>query len=115
MADAYARGYRCAFTADGPRGPAMVAKAGPGQLARLVGAEWVGAFYALPERAWALKSWDGFLIPKPFSRVFVTFPHHVVTGVADLQTAIQQSLNESVALAVGAKRSILDEAAPDPR
>ena len=112
MADAYAGGHRCAFTADGPRGPAMVAKAGPGQLAKLVGAEWVGAFYALPERAWELKSWDRFLIPKPFSRVFVTFPHHVRTDVADLQTGIQRSLNESVALALGAKRSVLHEVAP---
>jgi len=115
MADAYAGGHRCAFTADGPRGPAMVAKAGPGQLAKLVGAEWVGAFYALPDSAWALKSWDGFLIPKPFSRVFVTFPHHVATDVADLQTAIQRSLDESVALAVCAKRSKIQEVAPVPR
>ncbi len=104
MAEAYAAGHRCAFTADGPRGPAMVAKAGPAQLAKLVEADWVGAFYALPERAWELASWDRFLIPKPFSRVYVTFPEHVPADVSDLQEGIQQALNEAVALALGVKR-----------
>ena len=39
MADAYAAGHRCAFTADGPRGPARVSKAGPVQLAELDGGD----------------------------------------------------------------------------
>ncbi len=112
MAEAYANGRRCAFTADGPRGPAMVAKAGPAQLAKLVNAKWVGAFYALPEQAWELKSWDRFLIPKPFSRVFVTFPHHLPTDVADLHAGIQQSLEEAVLLAQGAKRGTQHEVPP---
>ncbi len=57
----------CAITADGPRGPSMVAKPGVIQLAKLVDSTVV-AFYAHPERAWQLRSWDRFLIPKPFSR-----------------------------------------------
>jgi lysophospholipid acyltransferase (LPLAT)-like uncharacterized protein len=105
MADAYAAGHRCAFTADGPRGPAMVAKAGPAQLAQLVEAPWVGAFYALPLGAWTLNSWDKFLIPKPFSRVVVAFPPRVATGESDLQARIQASLNQAVALATRAQRS----------
>lgn len=57
-----------AFTIDGPRGPKYVAKPGPIHLARITGAP-IFAFYVAPERAWTLKSWDAFLIPKPFSRV----------------------------------------------
>lgn len=99
MAEAYTAGHRCAFTADGPRGPAMVAKPGPAQLATLVEAPWVGTFYALPLRAWELKSWDRFLIPKPFSKVLVSFPAHVATATTDLQAAIQASLDEAVSMA----------------
>ena len=98
MAAAYDAGRICAITADGPKGPAMVAKAGAAQLARLVEAEWVGAFYALPERAWTLKTWDGFLIPKPFSRVRLSWPRHVRPEPA----AIQAALDEAVELAVRA-------------
>ncbi len=95
MVEAYNAGHRCAITADGPRGPSQVAKPGTAQLAQLVGATWVGAFYAYPLRAWTLKSWDRFLIPKPFSRVLCTFPAHVPPE----QEAIQAALNRSVAMA----------------
>jgi len=95
MAAAYEQGMRCAFTADGPRGPRFVAKQGSAQLAQLVGASWVGAFYALPQRAWTLKSWDGFLIPKPFSRVVLTWP---VLAEPTLP-AVQAALDESVRMA----------------
>jgi lysophospholipid acyltransferase (LPLAT)-like uncharacterized protein len=98
MIDAYEEGHRCAFTADGPRGPAMVAQPGPVQLAQLVNAPWVGAFYALPVRAWQLKSWDRFLIPKPFSRVIMTWPAHIPATELSLDT-LQQALDRAVELA----------------
>lgn len=60
------------FTADGPRGPIYQTKIGPVKLAQMTG-EPIGSFYLLPERAWVLKSWDQFLIPKPFSRVAVSW------------------------------------------
>ena len=59
-----------AFTIDGPRGPRYVAKRGPVILARLTGIP-ITAFYVAVEKAWALKTWDGMLIPKPFSRAYV--------------------------------------------
>ena len=99
MAAAYAAGYRCAITADGPRGPAFVAKPGTAQLARIARAPWVGTFYALPLKAWELKTWDRFLIPKPFSTVLISFPQRVPTDGPDLEAAIQHSLEESIALA----------------
>ena len=99
MAEAYAAGHRCAITADGPRGPAQIAKPGTAQLAQLVEAPWVGTFNAIPLNAWELKTWDRFLIPKPFSKVLLTFPRHIPTGIADLQSAIQHSLEQSVSMA----------------
>ena len=94
---AYEAGQRCAFTADGPRGPKFVAKPGAAQLAQNVGA-WVGCFYAMPERAWQLKSWDQFLIPKPFSRVVLTWPAHI--PASEITTAaVQAALDRAVAMA----------------
>ena len=102
---AYAAGHRCAFTADGPRGPKFVAKPGAAQLANSVGGgltpgTWVGCFYALPERAWELRSWDRFLIPKPFSRVVLTWPAHVPAGEVTVAT-VQAALDRAVAMATG--------------
>jgi lysophospholipid acyltransferase (LPLAT)-like uncharacterized protein len=91
---AYLAGHYCAITADGPRGPAMVAKPGVTQLARLVGTT-VRAFYAHPDRAWQLRSWDRFLIPKPFSRVTIAWTVHVPAE----ETAVQAILDRSVELA----------------
>ena len=92
MADAYKAGHRCAFTADGPRGPNMVAKAGPVQLAQLADAAWIGAFYAVPDRAWETKSWDRFLIPKPFSTVTFTWPAHIAPELAQVQSALDTAV-----------------------
>ncbi|MGA7155940.1 MAG: lysophospholipid acyltransferase family protein [Acidobacteriaceae bacterium] len=95
MAEAYAAGHRCAFTADGPRGPERVAKAGPVQLAQLTGATWIGAYHAEADRAWYLKSWDRFAIPKPFSTVTFGWPAHVGLELE----LVQRALDEAVAMA----------------
>ena len=107
MQVAYAEGHRCAFTADGPRGLVFIAKPGTAQVANSVGpmtaegnpsGTWVGCFYALPERAWELRSWDRFLIPKPFSRVVLTWPAHVPAG--EVTTAsVQAALDRAVQMA----------------
>jgi lysophospholipid acyltransferase (LPLAT)-like uncharacterized protein len=97
---AYLAGSYCAITADGPRGPAMVAKPGVTQLAKLVNST-VGAFYVHPERAWELRSWDRFLIPKPFSRVNISWTAQVPAE----QAAVQAALDHSVELARSAKNS----------
>ena len=94
---AYLDGHYCAIAADGPRGPAMVAKPGVTQLARLVDTT-VCAFYVHPERAWQLKSWDRFLIPKPFSRVTVAWTTHVPADQSAVQSAVQSALDHSVEL-----------------
>ncbi len=105
---AYGEGHRCAFTSDGPRGPVFVAKAGAAQLARSVTSPtaaqpdelgtWLGCFYALPTRAWQLRSWDRFLIPKPFSRVLLAWPPHIPAEQVSV-AALQAALDRAVALA----------------
>ena len=96
MADAYRAGHRTAITADGPRGPNMVAKPGVVQLAELTGATWIGTYYALPNRCWELRSWDRFMVPKPFSTVTFTWPAHVDSGnIANVQAALDQAVEMS--------------------
>ena len=97
MERAFRAGHNCAITADGPRGPVFIAKPGAAQLATLVGSD-VGAFYVLPQRAWQLRSWDRFLIPKPFSRVTVAWSIRVPAEPA----AVQQALDRAVQLAESA-------------
>src|SRR5258707_6146544 len=70
---AFDEGRLISLTLDGPRGPKCIAKAGAVKLAQMTKSR-VHAFYVLPQRAWTLKSWDEFMIPKPFSRVVVTYP-----------------------------------------
>jgi lysophospholipid acyltransferase (LPLAT)-like uncharacterized protein len=60
------------FTADGPRGPIYESKMGPIKLAHVTGAR-IGAFHLQPERAWVIGSWDRFLVPKPFTRIVVSW------------------------------------------
>jgi lysophospholipid acyltransferase (LPLAT)-like uncharacterized protein len=65
-------GKRAIFTADGPRGPIYETKMGPIKLAQLTGAP-IGSFHLQPERAWVINSWDHFLVPKPFTRICVSW------------------------------------------
>jgi lysophospholipid acyltransferase (LPLAT)-like uncharacterized protein len=65
------QGKPCAITPDGPRGPRRQMKMGTVQIARLTGCSVVPYGFAA-EHAWRLRSWDRFIIPKPFTRgVFV--------------------------------------------
>ena len=69
------------FTADGPRGPIYRAKLGPVKLAQRTGRP-IGCFHLEPERAWTLGSWDRFKIPKPWSRVLVSWARSVPAPAA---------------------------------
>jgi lysophospholipid acyltransferase (LPLAT)-like uncharacterized protein len=66
------RGETAIFTADGPRGPIYRTKMGPIKLAQTTGAP-IGAFHLEPEKAWVMRSWDKFLVPKPFTRICVSW------------------------------------------
>lgn len=61
-----------AFTPDGPRGPRYEMQPGVVKIAQLTGAP-VFPVHVRYSKAWELKTWDGFRIPVPFSRVDVVF------------------------------------------
>jgi lysophospholipid acyltransferase (LPLAT)-like uncharacterized protein len=65
-------GRTAIFTADGPLGPIYQTKMGPIKLAQMTGAP-IGAFHLQPEHAWVIRSWDKFLVPKPFTRICVSW------------------------------------------
>ena len=57
---------------DGPTGPIGKVKAGVIKMAHEVDA-LVVPFHISADRAWLFNSWDHFMLPKPFSRVTITF------------------------------------------
>jgi lysophospholipid acyltransferase (LPLAT)-like uncharacterized protein len=101
-------GRSVAFTIDGPRGPKYVAKPGAVMLARTT-QQPVMCFYLAVERAWVLRSWDNFVIPKPFSRVFgrlsapVTVPPDADAHVMkECQAQVQAALDRATKVAEAA-------------
>lgn len=61
-------GYSIVTTADGPRGPKYEFKLGAVLMARIAGVPIVPIACAA-DRAWYLKRWDNFMVPKPFARI----------------------------------------------
>ncbi len=92
-------GAPAVFTADGPRGPIYVTKPGPVKLAQMTGHP-IGSFHLQPQRAWTLKSWDRFMIPKPFSLVVVAWSRAVPPPARDARDedleAARQELNAAL-------------------
>jgi hypothetical protein len=68
MHQAIRRGLSIVTTADGPSGPKYEFKAGAVLMARIVSVPLVPLACAA-DRAWYLKRWDNFMIPKPFARI----------------------------------------------
>ncbi|MES2571777.1 MAG: lysophospholipid acyltransferase family protein [Verrucomicrobiota bacterium] len=67
MKRAIEAGSIMAITPDGPRGPRYHINPGVIKLAQITGG-WVMPIHVVYSRFWQLGSWDGFMIPKPFSR-----------------------------------------------
>jgi len=65
-------GFCLAITVDGPRGPAHVVAPGAPIIAQRTAAAMIPTV-ASASRGWRLRSWDRFLIPKPFARVHVAY------------------------------------------
>ncbi|MBS1804715.1 MAG: lysophospholipid acyltransferase family protein [Acidobacteria bacterium] len=91
-------GRTAIFTADGPRGPIYQTKMGPIKLAQSTGAP-IGAFHLQPEKAWVMNSWDRFLVPKPFTRIVVSWAQWTQVSSdlsADKFDAKRQELNDAL-------------------
>ncbi|QNI33278.1 lysophospholipid acyltransferase family protein [Alloacidobacterium dinghuense] len=106
-------GLPVVFTADGPRGPIYQTKMGPVKLAQMT-QEQISSFHLLPERAWKLNSWDRFLIPKPFSRVIVSWSRSVAPPAFDADAttleAKREELNQAIERArLNAERRLSSE------
>lgn len=65
-------GHDLAVTPDGPRGPARTMAPGSAIVAQRTGAAVIAA-RASARSAWRLKSWDAFLIPRPFATVRIAY------------------------------------------
>lgn len=75
-------GLDICVTPDGPRGPRYKVQPGVIKLAESTGAPII-PIHVRFSSAWRLKTWDRFVIPKPFSRVEVTFaePIRITRGM----------------------------------
>jgi len=73
-------GCTVAVTPDGPRGPAHEFSPGPAIASFETGVPVILAAVAA-DRAWYLRTWDRFMIPKPFARIVVCYePSIAVPG-----------------------------------
>ena len=83
-------GHDGAVTPDGPRGPAHVFAPGAAIAAQRTGAP-LAMIRASAKRAWRLKSWDRFLVPKPFATVRVVYGPIVPVDAASPREAAEQA------------------------
>jgi len=72
MKQAIRDGCDVCVTPDGPRGPRYVFHPGLVKIAEATHTPII-PIHVRCEAAWRLKTWDRFVIPKPFSRVYVVF------------------------------------------
>lgn len=61
---------------DGPTGPIGKVKSGVIKMAKETNAVVV-PFYARADHVWFFNSWDRFMLPKPFSRVWIRFGQEI--------------------------------------
>lgn len=107
MCDALVSGDEVAVTPDGPRGPARKFASGAIVAAHRAGAPIV-TIGVSASRAWHLRSWDAFMIPKPFARVTIAYSDPMYVDAKDSRAAATQgeifehSLNSVVAAAKAA-------------
>ena len=96
-------GRDLALTPDGPRGPAHVFKAGALAAAQATGLPII-PLAAGASSAWRLRSWDAFMVPRPFARIRIRYgaPVHVPRdagrdALEELGREVGRTLTEAVA------------------
>ncbi len=89
-----------AFTMDGPLGPRYVAKPGAAYVARKSGNAVLPISVSV-EKKWIVRSWDHFIVPRPFSRAFLVLGDPIYVGkdateeeIRKAETAIQRALDD---------------------
>ena len=66
------QGYKIGHIVDGPRGPFGKIKPGLISIAHSTGLPVIPVAVS-PQNPWTFKSWDRFMVPKPFSRIVIRF------------------------------------------
>lgn len=83
-------GHDVAITPDGPRGPARTFAPGALIAAQRAGAPLI-AVGLVATNAWRLRSWDRFVIPKPFSTVRIAYSDPVALGSSSAREAARET------------------------
>ncbi len=104
MKRAMEAGNVIAITPDGPRGPAYCVSPGVVKLAQVTGGTIVPMAVNY-SRAWRLPSWDGFMLPVPFSEVEIVFEpvHHVAPTTGEAAFEQERQRFQSVLRRAGTK------------
>lgn len=89
MIRALADGQDGAITPDGPRGPVEVPHIGAVRAAQRAGVAIVPV-RVVASRAWRARSWDRFLVPKPFARVVITADAPWIPGDGDEGALVEE-------------------------
>ena len=93
-------GGRGGILADGPLGPARVAKIGAVIMAHEAQVPLIPLTWGV-DRCWIINSWDRFLMPKPFARIVIYYPEPIwispsVGGkkLEDYRRLLEERLNQ---------------------
>lgn len=78
------------ITLDGPRGPRRVAKPGLAILAARTGAPIIPNAVAIT-RCWRTRSWDEFMIPKPFAHCIYAFGEPIPAPATEHPDDVEQT------------------------
>jgi lysophospholipid acyltransferase (LPLAT)-like uncharacterized protein len=104
-------GTDMAFTPDGPRGPRF--SYAPGALILAHRAEVpIVPITAYVDRAWRLRSWDRFEIPKPFARVTIDYGAPILLRDADVRAAADRAPEFAAALQRALRETAMHAGAP---
>lgn len=83
MKKALLKGFDVCVTPDGPKGPRYDVQPGVIKIAQATSTDII-PIHIRYSSAWRLKTWDRFVIPKPFSRVSVVFdtPRRIAKNIS---------------------------------
>jgi lysophospholipid acyltransferase (LPLAT)-like uncharacterized protein len=97
-------GNDLAITPDGPRGPARTVAPGVLVVAQRSGAAIV-PIAAVASSGWRLRSWDSFLIPRPFARVHVSYGELEYVNAEQMRDALTEADRVRDALTLAEQRA----------
>jgi lysophospholipid acyltransferase (LPLAT)-like uncharacterized protein len=93
MASKGASGYDVAITPDGPKGPKFEVQMGTVYIAQRSGMPIV-PITSSAKGCWTLPSWDGFLIPKPFSKAVIIIGEPIYVPLESTPQELEEKREE---------------------